>query len=222
MRRLPEISLQLLSAAALMALVVVAAARADEQKPLWEFGLGIGAYAFNDYRGSDTMHAYPIPVPYFMYRGEILKSDHDGPRARFFNRDAIEFNLSINATTPVCNDPHATGNAGSRAHSGTRRIAQFPFVVQSRSSLKLDLRLPARAAVTVEASPRIIGVYAEPQINLDVAHCWGRRAGSSACWAGRCSQTDATTAISIRSRRNTRPQNAARTRRAAAMQVRKL
>ena len=93
-----------------------------ETKPLWEFGLGIGAYAFNDYRGSDTTHAYPIPVPYFIYRGEILKSDHDGPRARFFNRDVVEINLSVNATTPVRNDAAREGHAGPASDAGGRRL----------------------------------------------------------------------------------------------------
>ena len=28
-----------------------------QDKPLWEFGLGLGAVIFEDYRGSDTAHA---------------------------------------------------------------------------------------------------------------------------------------------------------------------
>ena len=35
-----------------------------EEKPLWEFGLGAGAIAFPDYRGSDEGRVYPVPVPY--------------------------------------------------------------------------------------------------------------------------------------------------------------
>jgi len=170
--RLPEISQQLLGAAALMALAV-APLHADEQKPLWEFGLGVGAYVFNDYRGSDTMHAYPIPVPYFVYRGEILKSDHDGPRARFFNRDAIEFSLSINATTPVRNDSVRQGMPDLKPTLELGGSLDFHLWRSADHRVKLDLRLPARAAVTVEASPRIIGVYTEPQINLDVAQLPG-------------------------------------------------
>ena len=37
-----------------------------EQKPLWEAGLGVGAMAFPDYRGSDEVNAYPLPLPYFV------------------------------------------------------------------------------------------------------------------------------------------------------------
>jgi outer membrane scaffolding protein for murein synthesis (MipA/OmpV family) len=42
------------------------------QKPLWEAGLGIGAVTFPDYRGSDESQVYPVPVPYFVYRGKFL------------------------------------------------------------------------------------------------------------------------------------------------------
>lgn len=153
--------------------MVVAAARADEPKPLWEFGLGIGAYAFNDYRGSDTTHAYPIPVPYFIYRGEIFKADREGPRARFFNREVVELNLSVNATTPVRNDSARAGMPDLQPTLELGGSLSFRLWRSADQRLKLDLRLPARAAVTVEASPRMIGVYAAPQMNLDLAQWHG-------------------------------------------------
>src|SRR5947207_304785 len=66
--------LVLLTAAALAA-AACAAARA-EPRPLWEFGLGAGALVFNDYRGAATVHVYPVPVPYLVYRGKFLRSNH--------------------------------------------------------------------------------------------------------------------------------------------------
>src|SRR5579871_2660577 len=100
--------------AALRALVAAilsaasAAAYADE-KPLWEGGLGIGAVVFNDYRGADTTHVYPLPVPYFIYRGKFLKSDSEGLRGKFFTRPRLEFALSVNGTTPVRNSSERQG-----------------------------------------------------------------------------------------------------------------
>lgn len=170
--RLPE-TLRLLLSLAVLTAAAVPTVRADEAKPLWEFGLGIGAYAFNDYRGSDTTHAYPIPVPYFIYRGEILKSDHDGPRARFFNRDVVELNLSVNATTPVRNDAAREGMPDLRPTLEVGGSLNFHLWRSEDQRLKLDLRLPVRAAITVEASPKMIGVYAEPHINLDIAQLGG-------------------------------------------------
>ena len=80
-----------------------------KEAPLWEFGLGAGAIAFQDYRGSDTTHAYPLPVPYIVYNGKFLKADRDGVRGTLFNQDWLEINLSFNLTTPVRNDRERSG-----------------------------------------------------------------------------------------------------------------
>ena len=80
---------------------------ADE--PLWEAGLGIGALGYNDYRGANSAHAYPIPVPYFLYNGAVLKTDRDGVHAALFRQPWAEVKLSFNATTPVSNDRTRSG-----------------------------------------------------------------------------------------------------------------
>ena len=69
----------------------------------------MGAVAFEDYRGSDTTHVYPLPVPYVLYNGTFLKADRDGVRGTLFNQDRIELNLSFNATTPVRSDRERSG-----------------------------------------------------------------------------------------------------------------
>ena len=48
-----------------------------KQPPVWDFGLGIGAVSFADYRGADTTHVYVLPVPYLYYRGNFLKADRN-------------------------------------------------------------------------------------------------------------------------------------------------
>src|SRR5579871_2945462 len=69
--------------------------------PLWEFGLGVGGLFFSDYRGASTRHVYPAPVPYFVYRGQVLRADRDGVHGRLFNRRYLELDFSVNATAPV-------------------------------------------------------------------------------------------------------------------------
>jgi outer membrane protein len=171
LRPLPETARALLSAAAL-AVAAASPARAD-QKPLWELGLGAGMFVFNDYRGSDTTHAYPIPVPYFVYRGEIFKSDHEGLRGRLFSEDRVEFNLSINGTTPVRNDSAREGMPDLKPTLELGGSLNIHLWRSSDQRFKLDLRLPARAALTIEASPRIIGVFVEPHIAFDIAQFRG-------------------------------------------------
>ena len=148
-------------------------ARAEE-RPLWEFGLGAGFVVFNDYRGADTTHAYPLPIPYFVYRGTLLKADHDGVRGLLFNQDLVEINLSVNATTPVRNDSARRGMPDLRSTLEIGPALDLHLWRSADRRVKLDLRVPARAAFTVEASPHLIGGFLAPNVNLDVAQFRGQ------------------------------------------------
>jgi outer membrane scaffolding protein for murein synthesis (MipA/OmpV family) len=166
----PRVLQRVASAAALITLASLAPRSAlPEQQPLWEFGFGAGALVFNDYRGADTTHAYPVPVPYFVYRGKFLQSDRDGVRGKLFHEDRIELNLSVNATTPVRNNSARAGmpDLRSTVEIGPSLNAHLWRSADSRA--RLDLRLPARAALTVEAHPRAIGWFFEPHLSLDLA-----------------------------------------------------
>jgi outer membrane scaffolding protein for murein synthesis (MipA/OmpV family) len=155
-------------AATLAALLASSAAAAD--KPLWEYGLGVSAVTFPDYRGSDRQRAYLLPLPYLVYRGEILKADRNGLRGVFFDSDRVEFNLSLSASVPVDSD-------GSKARRGmddlkpTVEIGPSLDINLWRSAdaaRKLDLRLPLRVATTVGGKPRDVGLVFSPRVNLDV------------------------------------------------------
>ena len=97
--------------AALLGAVWTAPAHSTEV-PLWELGAGLGAIVFEDYRGSGTVHGYPLPVPYFVYNGTFLKADHNGVRGTLFDQDWVELNLSGNLTTPVRSDRALTRTRG--------------------------------------------------------------------------------------------------------------
>jgi MipA family protein len=141
--------------------------------PLWEFGLGAGAIAFQDYRGSDTTHAYPLPVPYIVYNGKFLKADRDGVRGTLFNQDWFEVNLSFNLTTPVQNDRERSGMPDLRSTVEVGPSFDFHLFRSGNRRVKLDLRMPLRAAATVESSPRIIGWTFTPRLNLDLKDPFG-------------------------------------------------
>jgi outer membrane protein len=157
-----------------MRLVVVllaawSAAAAAKEEPLFEFGLGVGAVAFEDYRGSGTTHVYPLPIPYFLYNGKFLKADRDGVRGTLFNQDWVELNVSGNATTPVRNDRERSGMPDLKSTLELGPSLDFHLLHAADSRVKLDLRLPLRAAFTVEATPRFIGTTFTPRLALDVA-----------------------------------------------------
>jgi outer membrane scaffolding protein for murein synthesis (MipA/OmpV family) len=163
-------------AAVLLAAVCWTAPSFAEEKPLWEFWLGAGGIAFNDYRGSDTTHAFPLPVPYGTYNGKFLKADRDGVRGTLFNQDRLEINLSFNVTTPVRNDRVRNGMPDLRSTVEVGPSFELHLYRSDDARVKLDLRMPLRAAATVEASPHIIGWTFTPRVNLDLKDPFG--------WAG--------------------------------------
>lgn len=152
---------------ALLAMTFAVRAHAKDA-PLLEFGLGLGAIVFEDYRGSNTTHAYPIPVPYLIYNGKFLKADREGVRGTLFNQDWVELNLSGNATTPVKNDRQRSGMPDLKSTVELGPAVNFHLLHSQDSHIKFDLRMPLRAAITVQASPKYIGWTFTPQFALDV------------------------------------------------------
>jgi MipA family protein len=164
-------------ALARVTLLVLAAAsatgaRADPQ-PLWEFGMGAGLLLFNDYRGSDTTHLYPLPLPYFVYRGQFLKSDRDGLRGLLFNQHFIELTVSVNATTPVLNDSARHGMPELRSTLEVGPALDAHLWRSTDERLRLDLRLPVRAAFTAQAVPHYVGISFAPNLSVDIAQFRG-------------------------------------------------
>jgi outer membrane scaffolding protein for murein synthesis (MipA/OmpV family) len=145
------------------------------EKPLWEAGLGIGALMFPDYRGSDEVKVYPVPVPYFVYRGDFLKADREGVRGQLFDRGFVELSISVDATIPVSSED----NAARRGMPDLRPTVELGPSLDMHlwrsadDGMKLDLILPLRAPVTVESSPQSIGWIFSPRLNLDIENVAG-------------------------------------------------
>lgn len=168
---MPELNVTKAICACAIALGQLLCTRAHaEQRPLWEAGLGIGALVFPDYRGSDEMKAYPIPVPYFVYRGEFLKADREGVRGQLFDRDYAELSLSINATIPVSSEDNAARRGMPDLHPTVELGPSLDLNLWSSRDqrFKLDLLMPLRAPVTVDRSSESIGVLFSPRLNLNV------------------------------------------------------
>ena len=137
--------------------------------PLWELGLGVAAVRLPDYRGSDQSHAYLLPLPYVVYRGKWLRADRDGARALLVETDRVKVDVSVAASVP-------TRSRDNAARRGMPNLApsveigpnvNFELFQSADRQLKLDLRLPVRAAIAVQRSPKAIGVTFSPNLNLD-------------------------------------------------------
>ncbi len=141
-----------------------------EQLPLWEAGAGVAGLSLPNYRGSDVMQTYVLPVPYFIYRGEFLKADRNGVRTTIFGSDRVEVNVSLNGTLPVRSkdDPARSGMADLRPTVELGPTLNVNLWNSGSQKMKLDFRAPLRTAITVESSPRQIGWLFSPNLNLDI------------------------------------------------------
>jgi outer membrane scaffolding protein for murein synthesis (MipA/OmpV family) len=141
----------------------------SEEKPLWEFGMGVGAIEFPDYRGSDEMHVYPVPVPYFVYRGRFLKADRNGVRGELFDRRYAELNVSVNGTIPV-NSADNDARRGMPDLKPTFELGPSLDLHVWRSTderMKLDVVMPVRVPITIESSPQSLQWTFAPRLNID-------------------------------------------------------
>jgi outer membrane scaffolding protein for murein synthesis (MipA/OmpV family) len=145
-----------------------------EQKPLWEFGLGVGALMFMDYRGADTAHAYPLPVPYFVYHGRFLRADQNGLKGRLFDHDRVKLNISLFATAPVRGNATRSGMPDLKPTIEIGPSLDLGVWRSTDERVKLDVRLPVRTALTLESSPRMIGWFFAPHVNIDFANVMGQ------------------------------------------------
>jgi outer membrane protein len=145
------------------------------QRPLWELGLGVAGLRLPDYPGSDQSRYYLLPLPYIVYRGTWLKADRDGARALLFDSQRIKVDVSVAASTP-------TRSNGNEAREGMPNLAgtfelgpnlNLTLAASRQARWKLDLRLPLRAAVTIERSPTFVGTTFSPNLNLDIAGIGG-------------------------------------------------
>jgi outer membrane scaffolding protein for murein synthesis (MipA/OmpV family) len=150
----------------LMAAAFALPARAD--RPLWELGAGLGSLSVPHYRGSDQNHRIVLPIPYFVYRGDVLRSDREGTRAVLLDTEKVDFDLSVDGSPP-------TRSADDNARAGLPALAatlefgpNLNLRLLKTADMKVELRLPVRAATTLESHPRSVGWTLNPVLNLDL------------------------------------------------------
>ncbi len=150
-------------------------------KPLWEFGLGPGVLVLNDYRGAATSHAYPLPVPYFVYRGKFLQADRDGLKGKIFDQKFMELHISASATPPVSSAAARSGMPDLRPTVEVGPALDTRLYRSEGERIKVDLLLSVRGAATIEHSPRFIGWIYDPHFTVDIADPFGQD-GNRAGW----------------------------------------
>jgi MipA family protein len=89
--------------AVLAAVLSLTPATADDRptataQPLWEAGIaGIVGYV-PDYPAAGRNRVQPLPLPYFIYRGQFFRSDTNGVRLEALRQPRFEFDVSFGAS----------------------------------------------------------------------------------------------------------------------------
>lgn len=133
--------------------------------PLWEFGLGAAGLTAPAYPGADDRNNRVLPVPYLLYRGEVLRADQSGIGARLFRSDRLEFDVGLAGALPSDSDDVEVRNGmpdlGALFEFGPRlkiRVAD----IDARSRLRAEL--PLRAVIEARSGLRRQGWTFEPKL----------------------------------------------------------
>ena len=114
--------------------------------------------------------------------------------------------MSFNLTTPVRNDRERSGMPDLKSTVELGPSFDIHLFRSDDAKFKLDLRMPLRAAVTVQGSPQFIGWTFTPRLNLDIADPLGFNGLESRIFDGTAvRRSPLQRNISIRLHRNTRP-----------------
>lgn len=152
------------------ALLLAATGAHAQLLPLWELGGGAAILRFPDYRGSEESRSYVLPVPWIVYRGEVLRADRDGVRATLFDSERVEFNISLNGSVPVRSDRNRAreGMEDLRPLLEVGPVANVRLWRSADHAAALELRVPARVALAFRDGLQDIGYITTPQLNLDL------------------------------------------------------
>jgi outer membrane scaffolding protein for murein synthesis (MipA/OmpV family) len=132
-------------------------ASTDKTEPLWELGFG-GAVAYlPHYPAAAQNQTRFLPFPFFVYRGEVIRSDEKGfLRGRIINSERVELDLSFSGSLPVDSDDNDAREGMEEldwlGEVGPRLQVNLLKTGNHSQSAKVDFELPARAVFSTDFS----------------------------------------------------------------------
>ena len=143
--------------------------------PQWEIGVGLFPSTFPAYRGSQAQQNYLLPFPYLVYRGDYLRLDREGLRARLFNTDRVQFNISVNASTSASSDK-SNVRKGMPDLDPTIEIGPSLNILLAKWADKhsLKLKLPVRSVIALQLDgAEQAGWIFNPHLKLESNNLFG-------------------------------------------------
>ncbi|MFK8019360.1 MAG: MipA/OmpV family protein [Pseudomonadales bacterium] len=119
---------------------------AEEQLPAWELGVGIAALSQPHYLGANDSRVYVLPIPYFKYRGKILRADRNGLRARLFESERFSLGISGGGSFPVDSEDNELRTGMPDLDVLAELGPNLKMDIVDSAALHLQFELPVRAA----------------------------------------------------------------------------
>lgn len=170
--------------AVVCALSLPASPRAEPiPRPRWEVGVGLAALSMPAYRGSNEQDGYLFPVPYAIYRGEVLKVDREMVRGLFFTWERVNLNVSMSGSAPAASKDLEAREGMPDLAATIEFGPEMDVVLSEGRGHRVEFNLPVRRVATVDTSGlRGIGWVTNPSLSLvieDVGPGGGWEAGIS-------------------------------------------
>lgn len=151
-------------------LVVTLTAQAqDSGLPLWEIGAAGGVVSMPAYPASTERSSRVLILPFFIYRGEVLRADRSSISARVLRSDDYEFDIGFAASLPANSDDIAARSGmpdlGTLVEFGPRLKMTL---VRPAPGSQLRLELPVRAVLELNRGVRAQGISFEPELVYEI------------------------------------------------------
>lgn len=173
---------------ACLGLVLLAAAAASAQEadaqagglPLWEVGAFAGALSAPAYPASSQQSRRALVLPYFIYRGEVLRADRSGVGARLAHTERWELDVGFSGALPASSDDvdlrRGMPDLGTLIEFGPRIKVKL---AEPALGQRIMLEVPLRAALEFNGGVRQVGYALEPKLAYERAYASGWRARSA-------------------------------------------
>jgi outer membrane scaffolding protein for murein synthesis (MipA/OmpV family) len=136
--------------------------------PLWELSLIGGTLSSPAYPASNQRNQRALVLPFFVYRGEVLRADRNGLGARLLHTDRVEFDVGFAASLPASSNDIALRQGmpdlGTLIEFGPRVKIKL---AEPTPDQRLSFELPLRTVLEFNAGVRQVGYALEPKLTYE-------------------------------------------------------
>lgn len=158
------------------------AAHAAEALPRWEAGVGMAGLSAPRYRGSDERRGYVWPIPYFVYRGDVLRLGREGLQGQLAH-GRMRFKFSVSAGLPAKSGGARAGMPDLDPTFEAGPEIEIRFGDEEHWSINLPVRAVAATDFRhVDGLGWVFSPYLKYSARIDGG--WGFDASAGPIWAG--------------------------------------